>query len=139
LTVHHIDFKVVWEDWTTYQLQNNIVLRVKNPIYRIVEQPQSGSGETYHIDFEVLHRIEGDIATHEPSQDQLIRPDDILEQVSFSPLDERVQIYYIQKYKDVLLLKPVVTKVSATTKYDLKGYPVFNIESSIMMTSVRLP
>jgi hypothetical protein len=55
------------------------------------------------------------------------------------PVEERVQIYYIPKYKEVFLIKPFIKKVSSISKYDAKGYPIFIIESNVMMTSVRVP
>jgi hypothetical protein len=142
MKVTHLDFQVIWEDWNSFELEDNLILKLKVAVHRIVEQEgatHTGNNQRYRIDFDLLQKVQGDIDLHEPSENMQVSPRDIVKDVQFKSLEERVQIYYISKYKEVFLVKPFIKKVSSTSKYDIYGYPIFIVDSGVMMTSVRIP
>jgi hypothetical protein len=136
----HLDYQVIWEDWNLYRLENNIILKIKIPVSNVIEDTEASKpGEKYKLDLDILQKVHSDVDLHEPSADTTIKPEDIQKQIGFEPLEERPQIYYIPKNKHILLLKPMIYKVFTTTKYDKNGYPIFWVESNMLLNDIKVP
>ena len=133
-----LDFKIVWEDFTTYKLDNGTILKCKMPLSRLID-----SGERNEKgDLKVI--IEGELIVHvdtavkqTPSDDPTINPKDILEEIPFKPIIENPQIYYEYDNKQIIIITLQLKKVSATTKIDGGGYPIYNVDSITKIRAIK--
>ena len=133
-----LDFKIVWEDFTTYKLEDGVVLKCKIPLNRLID-----SGERNEKgDLKVM--IEGDLVIRvdnvpqqTPSEDPTLKPEDILDEISFKPIIEHPQIYYEYENKQIVIITLQIKKVRATTKFDDGGYPIYSVDTTTRIRSIK--
>lgn len=135
---HSLPFKVIWEDFTAYRLSDGTILKAKMPLTRLIDTGERDDKGNIKVLFEGELVIRVDEAEKQtPTNDQNINPEDIKHEVSFTPISEYPQIYYDFENKQVILLTIQVTKIRATTKVDPCGYPIYNVDSTTRIKSVR--
>lgn len=135
---HSLPFKVVWEDFRTYRLSDGSLLKAKMPLTRLVDTGERDDKGNMKILFEgeLLVRVD-EAKKQTPSSDQTITSADIGQEVSFTPISDPPQIYYDSENKQVLLLSINITKVRATTKVDPCGYPMYNVDTTTSIKTVK--
>ena len=131
---------VVWEDWNIYTLSDSKILRIKSPVSRIsFEKNDDDKTANYKVDYDILMKIEGEIDIHEPSKDSTIKQDDIVQEMKFQLTQTRPQIYYMEDLKQILIITLSTQKIFSTSKYDVKGYPIYTGDFSLVVTAVKTP
>jgi len=137
-----IEFKVVWEDWDVYKLENNLLLKVKIPLTRITDSGERDAEGNAKLSFDgsPLLRVQGDIELNEPSQDQIIDlTKDLVKKLNFEVISEGVQIYYIPEAKQLLMLKYNPQEIWQTSKNDQDGYPIHHVNAKISISFQKIP
>lgn len=138
MKVKPVSFIVVWEDWNIYRLSDGRTFKLKTPVSRIRLKDAAGEGSSLDIDFETFQRIDGEVELYPPSIDQTIRETDIRGAVRYEIMQERPQLYYLSEIRMILVVKPSISTIRSTTKYDKTGYPIYSTEIQIQVTSVKM-
>jgi len=131
-----MDFSVIDEDYSRYQLGDGTLLKVKVVVKKIFRSPQTtpqGYPTGVGIDSEnAVAAIVPDRLKREPSKERMDYTKDVGEEVKFAAEEERWQSYIVRDgFK--ILVKPIVTKVIRYQKYNDYGEPIYsaNIQSII--------
>jgi len=135
---HSLDFKIIWEDFTTYKLDDGTILKCKMPLTRLIdsgERNEKGDLKLI-IEGELIIRVDN-VAKQPPSKDPTINSEDILEEVSFKSIIENPQIYYEYSNKQIIILTLQIKKIRATTKIDGDGYPIYNVDTTTRIKTVK--
>jgi hypothetical protein len=139
--VNSLEFETLHEDWMRIRISGTeLVIKVKPMVVRMLDVPPGEAKSEANITIQSVTLMEGESERHEPSQDQTVRPEDILpEPVLFEMLEETVQVYYVKKVEQVVIMRPKVKMLNRTRKYDPAGYPVYAVDLAVAMTSIKLP
>jgi len=139
--VKSVKFLVVWEDWNLYALSDSKILKIKSPVSRIniEEITDDVRKPRYAVDYDFMMKIEGEIDLHKPSDDPRIKQEDIVQEINFQLMQVRPQIYYMDELREILIIRPSIQKIFSTTKYDMKGYPIYTGDFSVGVTAVKIP
>jgi hypothetical protein len=127
-----VDFEVVKEPWTRYKLDDGTLLRIRTAVAKIFESKKIGDlgypnmGVAYGF---VLSTMVPEGLRGPESKEPLKLPDDIDKEVSSKLLVESEQ-EYLTADKYILTLKPVLTKVVRTKKFNA-------LEERIYQTNIQ--
>jgi len=124
-----IEFDVIKENWTKYQLRDDTVLRVRIAVLKVVEE---GIGEVGFPNFRVathnlLSALVPDKLKGPPSSDQKLTPTDIQEgtELTFDRMGTVQWQEYSLSTGWILMIKPEVAKVIRTKKYNNEREPIY--------------
>jgi len=137
-----LNFETIQEKFNLYQLDDGSIIKVRINLIRIFETQEKDEKGNPKLNFdgEILSRVDGEFEPHEPSKDQTINEKDIInENISFKKIEEHIQVYYIAKFNQVLLLKVFPKKISLTSKYDGIGYPIYHFDGTTKLKIVKFP
>lgn len=137
-----ISFSTISEDFSRYKLEDNIILKTKISLNRIIDTGQTDQDGTAKLDFDgqTLTLIEGDIETHEPSSNMQVTENDVIkDNIKFEIIEEKIQVYHIPKYKQIVLMIAKPERIGLTSKYDKFGYPIYYLTTKNKFMVVRFP
>lgn len=125
-----LDFTVVREDWSRYDLADNAILKVKI-VLKKVRKTQQGQQASYSIDLQpisvVLTNEHGtpDTSVHSPQELKAsITQDDI----RFTTVSQDWNEYVVDDGTRIKI-QPIVMRVSKTSKFDKFGDPIYLIDT----------
>jgi len=124
-----MDFSVIDEDYSRYQLGDGTLLKVKVVVKKIFRSPQTTpQGYPTGVGFDSENAVAAIVPQRlkrEPSRERLDPTRDVGEEVKFAPEEERWQSYMARDgFK--ILVKPIVTKVIKYPKYNDYGEPIYS-------------
>lgn len=137
IDAEEVDFEVIKENWSRYSLRDGALLRIRTPVIKIFRAKQKDQfGRVGYITsgtniFDVIcpSHLKG-----KPSTDVRVTASDILLEVEFDPITEE-WAEYLLKDGTKIRVKPVVTKVSKTSKYSQFGDPIYLVDSQSLVKS----
>ncbi|HEV8405062.1 MAG TPA: hypothetical protein VGQ13_04055 [Nitrososphaera sp.] len=140
--VRTLDYRVLFEGWLKCKIRGTeLVIKAKPVITRMIEGVKSEEEQGVGFSIQTLSMVEGIIERHEPSADQTVKAEDILKDkpIEFDMIEPTIQVYYVPTIDQILLVKPYVTKVFATKKFDRSGFPIYSVQVGASITSVQVP
>jgi hypothetical protein len=130
-----VDFEVFRENWSRYSLRDGVLLRIRTPVLKIFRAKQKDQFGRVGFITSGANLIDVICPTHlkgKPSADLRVSAADIISEVEFDPIKEE-WAEYLLKDGTKIKVKPVVTKVSKTSKYSQFGDPVYVVDSQSLM------
>lgn len=135
--LNEIDFEVVKEDFTRYQLVDGTLLKIKICVIKILESIDRGIGDypTFALcTSNVLNALVPERLKAQPSTPP--STEDKVDEINFATTEEAWQEY---KTVDGFLVRvrPVVTKVFKHGKYNVLGEPVYSTPNIQLIQDAR--
>lgn len=137
-----ISFSTISEDFSRYKLEDNIILKTKISLNRIIDTGQTDQDGNAKLEFDGQTQtlIEGDIETHEPSSNIQVTENDVVkDNIKFEIIEEKIQVYHIPKYKQIVLMIAIPVRIGLTSKYDKFGYPIYYLSTKNKFMVVKFP
>ena len=127
-----LDYTVVREHWSRYDLADSSILKVKIVLTRVFREDRNYSVDFQNI-FVVLTNERGqpDTRRYAPAElQQSITNDDMRFTTVSQDWNE-----YVDDNGTSIRIQPIVMRVAKTSKFDAKGFPVYIVE---MQGTVRV-
>lgn len=127
--MREIDFRVVEEEYTRYQLEDRTLLKVKTPVTKMIESDAIDATGYPHIVVNTTSIVCAIVPGHlkkEPTDADIDPAVDRPIEIDFAVTEELWQEYHTEDgYK--ILVRPVVTKVLKYEKYNEFGEPIYSV------------
>lgn len=135
IDAEEVDFEVIKENWSRYSLREGSLLRIRSPVVKIFRAKQKDQfGRTGYVTSgtNIVDVICPSHLKGKPSLDIRVTASDILQELEFEPITEE-WAEYLLKDGTKIKIKPVVTKVSKTSKYSQFGDPIYIVDSQTVV------
>ncbi len=124
LVQKEIEIKNSKEIWSYYDLDDGTILKIKTILISVYDAGADLQGNPS------INLQTANVIGVTPQTD------------TFEPLDEKKDLQFKEKYDNpwneytldndyILMLKPIITQVDRTGKYDLRGIPLYIIQSQV--------
>ncbi|AQQ75458.1 hypothetical protein JdFRA1000001_25 [uncultured archaeal virus] len=131
----YVNFKIKKEEWGEYNLKDNTVLKTRFILVKIIDDGRRDEfgRPIYSIGSQIINAVfvpkellgEPSEQIYTPSElEQSIIEDDI----AFEEIKEGVSIYELEDGY-ILEVKQILVSVARTNKYDLRGEPIYLINT----------
>ncbi len=133
-----LDFQVLEEDWSKYKVEGNVMIRFRTNVAKIFRS--RGVGGTGYPTFaiaanNIVSAIVPDELKGEPSKEPVKLPEDLDKELDFESIDVKWQKYATEGF--IITLKPNVTKIFKTKKYNDRREPIYYVTSSQPIFDVK--
>lgn len=124
LNYGYSDFKTLKEDWSEYKLEDGSIVRVKHILLKVIKE-DSGFAMNATTTVVVFSppELKG-VPSTEPYTPQELESSVERENLKFETIKENWNEYELED-KTKLHIKPVLTVISSTNKYDSHGEPIY--------------
>lgn len=125
-----VDFSVIREDYSRFILNDETVIKAKIVVKKILSSPlKTPEGYPLQTTFDAIHVVSAKVIEslrREPSKEPLNPMVDRGEEVEVIKEEIRNQEYITDDGFRVTI-KPFVSKIFRYKKYDIFGYPIYNV------------
>jgi hypothetical protein len=132
-----IDFVAVREDWNTYKVRNGSTLRTKVMLRGVIRTPETGMLNGQFMPLASLFPVKEDKGP--PSDDQTIRPEDVLGPTAFDIVSEPVNIYDIPASRQLLFISGFLRTVNKTKKFAKDGSRIYQADFAVAVSQLPYP
>ncbi len=133
-----IDFIAVREEWNSYKLRNGSTLKTKVMLRSLLRSPETGMLNAQFVPlaslFPAVNEDKGS-----PSDDQTIRPEDVIGPTGFDVVSEAVNIYDIPASRQLLLSSSFLRNVNKTKKFAKDGGRIYQVDFAIAVGPIPYP
>ena len=120
----YLDFKILKEGWNEYKLENGSIVRVKHVLLKVIkEEPNLSVNATTVVAVFSPPELKG-IPSTKAYTPQELESSIEGENLKFETIKEDWNLYELGN-KIKLHIKPVLTLISSTNKYDSRGEPIY--------------
>jgi hypothetical protein len=140
----YIPFETIREDYNEYQLENGIILRIKQMLASVLmhTEPEPYGKKSFSADFRdvsVILTPEGlDTSRLESVYPDEVTERDETEEMRFTTIREIINIY--ETKNSLFIIAPHITKIALTNKKDKKtNLPIIRYASDTMVSTVSKP
>ena len=135
MTVKHLDYDTVREDYNIYEIENGQVLKFKISIIAFSEKDDVKGGISGNLGFRTISEVYAtkpiDTSNLEESTADEVTDDDAVKELQFTIKKESINIYESENL--FILVNDRVEKIMLTNKKDNKGDPIlrFRVDMGI--------
>lgn len=133
--VDEVDFEVIKENWSRYQLHDGNLLRIRKPVIKILKSKipdQFGRFAYFTPNMNIYDVVVPPNMKNMPTPDQQITANDIANEVEFDIVKED-WAEYLLKTGTKIKVKPVLVKVTKTSKFNNFGDPIYLVDSQVIV------
>jgi hypothetical protein len=140
LTIQHIPFSVIREDFCECKVENGQILRMKSVVMDIFNEEKNekvGSGINFNQVSHVITTVNIDTSELQFAEATNVTEKDQVTELSFVTTKQIVNIY--ETDKSVILVTPDVEKIFLTNKKDKTNSPILRYISRTSVNVVQKP
>lgn len=133
--VDEVDFEVIKDNWSRYQLRDGSLLRIRKPVVKILRTKVPDQFGRYNYVTPTMNLYDVIVPPNmknAPSPDQQIGANDVLNEIEFDTINEDWSEYLL-KNGTKIKIKPVLVKVTKTSKFNNFGDPIYLVDSQVIV------
>lgn len=134
--VDEVDFEIIKDNWSRYQLRDGTLLRIRKPVIKILKTKipdQFGRYNYLTPTMNIYDVIVPPNMKNIPSiPNQQVTAQDVLSEVDFDTINEDWSEYLLRNGTKIKV-KPVVVKVTKTSKYNNFGDPIYLVDAQVIV------
>ena len=134
--IRSIDFEIIKEPWNKYQISDGSVLRTRT-ILKKVERVMDGNKVSFNVDGQTLTVVHADAALRGTPNNRPVTKDEMLKSIDkddmrYDTLAQEFNEYILDDGTKIKIYTNVI-KISRLKLYDIRGDPMYLVDSSNTM------